>query len=515
MKLYTNLDDLKNYDFNTDYDFVVIGSGPAGLVLSIELAKNKDSKILLIEGGLISRNDFNQNNLYSGDDIGRYARNNPKDHLTYDRLRMIGGSSNIWGGQTRKLDKIDFLKRDWINQSGWPIEYNELDTFYERSKYYLDIGNFSNNIDLPQDELFNLFDKITFQHSNTPMLFKRFSKTILKLKNLDFVFNANLFKLNYENEVVTSIQIISDNKNLKTIKSKKIIFAMGGIENARQLLLQLPQNLVKNLPIGNYFQGHFSSLIGDMKMNRNKIKKFTDNYYELIKNNSSNYKKTTAHSYMLKIDDIDQRKNETLNFSFMFLYSQAMIALRRLPLALRNYSYFKNRFRSDTRYVINEVSKIIKYYSSNNLKHKIYFVMEQEPNFNSYVKLSESLDFFGLRKSQINWQSTEVDYNSFKNSLFLIQQKFGIKNEEMFPKNLFEFWKNAPLDTQSHHIGTTRMGNNSIYSVTDKNLKIHDINNLYVAGSSVFPTGGVSNPTLTIVALSIRLADHLKRITSE
>ncbi len=511
MGIFSNLNELSNYNFKK-YDYVIVGSGPAGLVLSLELSKIKTKQILLLEGGNYSRNDFNQNNLYSGDDIGRYVRNNKYDHLIYDRLRMIGGSSNIWGGQTRKLDNIDFINRNWVNCSDWPIEYNDLSEFYERSKYYLDIGDYINNNSLPHDEEFNKFDKIIFQHTNSPLLAKRFKKKIIDADNLDFIFNANLLKLNYDNELVTSINIISDNKNCKEVKSKKFIFAMGGIENARQLLLQLPENLSKSLPIGNYFQGHYSGLIGNFRMNRKKIKYFTDNYYQLINNHSDNSNKKTVHSYMLKINDLDQTKYKTLNFSFMFYYSQAMIALRRLPLALKNYAYFKNRFRSDSKYVINEITKIAKYFSNNILNHQIYFVMEQEPNYNSYVKLSDSKDYFGLRKTKINWKTSTLDFESFKKSINLIQDKFNINDECMSNNNIVDFWNSAPLDTQSHHIGTTRMGNNIDNSVIDKNLKVHNIKNLFIAGSSVFPTGGISNPTLTITAFSIRLADHLKSL---
>ncbi len=507
--MFEDLDKLQN-ELKVKYDFVIIGSGPAGITLALELSKNNKINILLLEGGNQTRNTFNQNNLYSGEDIGRYARNNQYDHLTYDRIRMFGGSSNLWGGQTRKFDIIDFKKRDWVNQSGWPISYNEMLDYYQRAIYYADIGKYSNPNYLPKQKNFSIFETMTFQHSNSTVFSQRFKKVIESKKNINFIYNANIYKLHYKSTSVSSIEIISPNRKKLTINSQNFIFAMGGIENARQLLLNLPETVKNKLPVGNYFQGHFSSFIGNFKYNKNLIYKFTDNNYDMIKNNENTNKKV-MHSYMLRLNDIVQAKNETLNFAFMFYYGQAMIALKRLPLALKNFGYYKNRFRSDTMYVLKEIKKIFSYYSNSVIPLQIYYVMEQEPNYNSYVKLSNDEDYFGLKKTKINWSSSEMDLISFKRSLSLIQSQLKLSKKEIFEKNIDKYWNEAPLDTQSHHMGTTRMGNNLKYSVTDPNLKVHGIDNLYIAGSSTFPTSGVSNPTLTLIALSIRLSDFLKK----
>jgi choline dehydrogenase-like flavoprotein len=65
-------------------------------------------------------------------------------------------------------------------------------------------------------------------------------------------------------------------------------------------------------------------------------------------------------------------------------------------------------------------------------------------------------------------------------------------------------------NSASHNIGTTRMSEDPRTGVVDQHAKVHGVSNLYVAGSSVFPTGGHANPTLTIVAHALLLADHLK-----
>ena len=139
--------------------------------------------------------------------------------------------------------------------------------------------------------------------------------------------------------------------------------------------------------------------------------------------------------------------------------------------------------------------------------------MEQEPNYSSYVKTINELDSLGIKKSIINWQSSSLDLSSFEKSINLIKSNILFDdNYKSFPENIQKYWDQAALDTQSHHIGTTRMGKKLETSVVNENLKVHGIKNLFISGSSVFPTSGISNPTLTLIALSLKLSDYLKKL---
>ena len=135
---------------------------------------------------------------------------------------------------------------------------------------------------------------------------------------------------------------------------------------------------------------------------------------------------------------------------------------------------------------------------------------EQVPDFNSTISLSNKKDEFGLIKADVKWKMNNIDYNNIKSfnqylNLDLSKTKLGfIKNNfdiEDIPNQL---WSGA------HHLGGTRMSGNNLNGVVDKNMKVFGFNNLYVTGGSVFPTSGLANPTLTIVALSLKLADHIK-----
>ncbi|MEC4816342.1 MAG: GMC family oxidoreductase, partial [Scytonema sp. PMC 1069.18] len=142
--------------------------------------------------------------------------------------------------------------------------------------------------------------------------------------------------------------------------------------------------------------------------------------------------------------------------------------------------------------------------------YEIAHYLEQSPNYESRLFLGEEVDTLGMRKITIDWRLSSLDQEYFFNFLDEIKKvfseiKFGemMIDEEKF-KNL-NFVKDA-----SHHMGTTRMGSTPDDGVVDFNCKVFGIDNLYIAGSSVFPTGGNANPTYTILALSRRLCHHLK-----
>jgi choline dehydrogenase-like flavoprotein len=135
------------------------------------------------------------------------------------------------------------------------------------------------------------------------------------------------------------------------------------------------------------------------------------------------------------------------------------------------------------------------------------------PNPESRVTLSDKPDpVFGQYETRINWQLSDLDQTTYDKTTELF--KTAVEN---LGGNVSLFsWEDvkSQLTINGHHIGTTRMSNDHMCGVVDSNLKVHSVDNLYVAGASVFPTAGISNPTFTIVMLSIRLAEHLRKMLS-
>ena len=148
--------------------------------------------------------------------------------------------------------------------------------------------------------------------------------------------------------------------------------------------------------------------------------------------------------------------------------------------------------------------------------YELYTRMEQAPNPNSRVSIEREKDSLGVHKAKLHWDLTELDMTSIKKLYEIIGKEVGISgvgrvrlDEFLWPENL-----NEVPDTMGggwHHMGTTRMSQDPKKGVVDKNCQVHGINNLFIAGSGCFTTAGAPNPTLTLVALSLRLADHIKK----
>jgi choline dehydrogenase-like flavoprotein len=144
----------------------------------------------------------------------------------------------------------------------------------------------------------------------------------------------------------------------------------------------------------------------------------------------------------------------------------------------------------------------------------VKYEAEQAPNPRSRVNLHHSKrDQLGLPATQLDWQLSDFDKFSIRRTAELIGIELGRAGLGRVRTDIDEDLSKFPLvETAWHHMGTTRMSENDRTGVVDSACRVHGLSNLYVAGSSVFPTGGRANPTLTIVALAIRLADHLKSV---
>jgi choline dehydrogenase-like flavoprotein len=137
---------------------------------------------------------------------------------------------------------------------------------------------------------------------------------------------------------------------------------------------------------------------------------------------------------------------------------------------------------------------------------------EQLPNLESrIVLLPEHTDQLGMPRVFLDWVYSERDMVNLERSIAGLGDALGAeaKGRVRWPVTRGDLL--SILNTSRHHIGTTRMSSNPAHGVVDENCGVHGVDNLYIAGSSVFPTSGIANPTLTIIALAMRLSDHLKR----
>lgn len=523
-------------------DLCLIGSGPASLSI-LEYLKNEPIKIIVVPGGSISENKDNQN-LYKG------IVNNKNSHepLDVNRHREFGGSGNHWGGRCVPLDAIDLKRRNWIKESGWPIKFDVLTKYYRKASKFLRVNNYNKDKNFELKNIKKIIPKIDdkFLISSklenwSPILnFKKEFLKIFKQKNITMIENSHLLKINTDKKKVINIFCTVSGSNF-FIKSKYYVLACGGIENARLLLNSKntfhPKGIGNsNDLVGRYYMAHHSGIFY--------------NFSPFLRKNL-NYKyskdaKGIYHRNRFWFTENFQKNKEIGNSIFFFLNTQLFkdmgkesnfFELLNLLRLFKNKEYkilkkkfYKNKLSIMKNFIIfipkllsisylrlksNRLPSILPSISSKYFG--IYHQFEQTPCFNSRIKLVNQKDKLGLKKVKLSIKFNSIDFKTlcenykYLNSIFLkknigkFQNSF---NQSILKKKYLK--KIKTFNSSAHHIGTTRMGNSKKNGVVDKNLQIFDCDNLYVAGSSTFPTGGHANPTYTIIALSLKLGDYLK-----
>lgn len=505
--------DLKNMaNTNTLHaDICIVGAGAAGSVLALELAKS-NSKIVLLESGG-AQPDRHTQSLHDLENTGLPLREG-----FVSRVREYGGSCNTWTGRAMLYQPIDFEKKKWVPQSGWPLRLLDLKTYYQRAIPYLGLPTWEKFAapfwfaDLGKTEQ-RLCESPCL--STTVSLWARqdarfgfgskHQQAIARSSNIDVVLGANLAQLElYENtQKVKRAKALSLNGNELWVESKIFILACGGLENARLLLLsnqQLPLGLGNhNGNVGRYFMDH---------------PKFEGGIVELPESNRLNFmtgrpifsgKVRLGTALSPAIQQKEALLNPYLTFTPYFpkgesLTNVAAIKMeedRQRPVKAKPHYFKLARF-----YLSNALRR------GQTVKFRVSNYLEQAPNPNSRVALSDEKDVLGLNKLRLNWQLGDKALKSVERLHHYLGQH--LEANKIGRLQSPDFSQAITLSDASHHLGTTRMSESPKNGVVDQNCKVFDLDNLYVAGSSVFPTSGHANPTLTIVALAIKLADFLK-----
>ena len=457
-----------------NFQVVICGSGPAGISLALELEKKK-IECLIIEAGEEFYSEKAQSR-YVGEVYGNF----PND-LSVLRLSQFGGTTGHWGGTCRTLDEYDF--------QNWPIKKSEIDPFLDQSCKILNIPksfrekNINKNLKI-----------IEFQESEV-RFHEKYFEHIKRSKFINLSLNCIIFNIKMSGNTVTEVFLKSP-KNI-SIKTNFLVLACGGIENSRLLLWFRENNkeISKDLPIGNYWMEHPFKKIGTGVGNFNLIRQNFENNFEKFENfrNWGNF--TVSISPTKKLIN---EKNILNSGVFLTLHD-------------RDNNNLKNNIKDLLCFAPNLSNKITKLFNKNLLCGiTISSSWEQDPTFNNKISLSSSKDFIGIPQSKLKY---ELSKNTLRTAEEMVNQIgiYFINNDlgRIAGDQLIYNKKSFISEAGYHHIGGTRMGDNKNISVVDKNLKVHETNNLYVCGSSTFVSGGHANPTLSIIQFSLRLAKHL------
>jgi len=418
------------------------------------------------------------------------------------RIRTFGGTTTVWGGGWKPLDPIDFEKRDWIPFSGWPIKYEDLIPYYERgARIFGGPGLEKFDIDKAWKYLKGNSYILETNSIKTTLLrilprgkwdfARNYQKLFEQFTDIDVFFNAPVTRIILGNNQMDVSEIVVQTLFGKkfNIRANHYVVACGGIENARLLIFSEVGN--KYDQVGRYYMDHPKFVSGTIIPARKDL------------NLSLYWKPQDVNGLAiagLQLSEKSQKELQTLNSYVHFLpsYVSDQHAFTALKIFANNNIFAKTFRMFMHRYT--RISEI-----------RVRNFMEQIPSPSNRVLLCSRKDPIGNPLAKLEWSISPQD----KKSLFSLH---SVLKQELTENNIgnlispildntetFESIKDA-----SHHMGTTRMGVDPKYSVVDEKCRVHDIENLFIAGSSVFPTSGHANPTATIIALAVRLADHLK-----
>ncbi|ODT65284.1 MAG: hypothetical protein ABS75_32285 [Pelagibacterium sp. SCN 63-23] len=505
----------------------IVGAGAAGITLALELAE-AGIDCLLLEGGGLEFEDLSQA-LYEGSVTGL-----GQTDIAYSRLRQFGGTTGHWTGLCAPLSHIDFEARNGVPHSGWPIQRADLDPFYERAQTYLQLGPYAYDVQdwaqaidgtpWPLDPM--LVESTVYQNSPPTRFAEVYQDAIARSERIQCFYHANVTDLEInEAGAVTRAKLVSFDGRTVFAEARHFILACGGVENAR-LLLNFDKQRSKGLGnendlVGRYFMDHMNCTLGeivpaDPQVNIDFYQQHNADHVPLLialrLTDEVLRRENVLHTSVF-LDPVweseshndDFRDHSWLAFSAIaraFAKGQIPDQLwpRLCTIAKAPGAVATGIYRNAMRRFVPEGSLVTL---------RLRQDAEQSPNPDSRVFLNGQRDSLGLRRVTLDWRLTDHDLLSLRRTHEIIGQAVGAAGLGRLRLGIDDPPSFDQIFTGYHHMGTTRMHSDPRRGVVDANCKVHDLANLHIAGSSVFTTGGTANPTLTITALAIRLADHL------
>jgi choline dehydrogenase-like flavoprotein len=533
-----------------DSDVCVIGAGPAGISVCLELI-GCSQQVILVESGSW-REDSKSRNLMRGF-IWPEGSHEP---LEANRRRQFGGTSAAWGGRCIQLDPLDFKVRPWIPLSGWPLNFATIEPYYARALTFCEAGRpvFSSDEAFPdsQAEMIAGFDgpdvasNILERWSPPTHFAKRYAKLLEKAKNVTVLLNSTVVELtlNSQSQNLEYAQIAVSATHRFLLRARRFVLAAGGLENARLLLVSGFDKLNDN--VGRYYMSHLTGSHSSARLadpNRTFMYEFERDRGIYVRRRiwiteAAQCRHQIGNAIACFEGPFADDGTQTNGVSAAVNLAKFAITLRRKRGRDRVLHFRRNKqvLLKNLRTIVSqaprlafEIPEIIRqrYLSKRRLpilvpakdtlknRFRLFYQAEHAPNPKSRLMLHKDRDALGVPRLEVRVAFSEVDVETVVRTHKLIEEQFrrtatgqlffeGGDIDQLARDRMRTF------DSAGHYIGTTRMSDDRCKGVVDRNCRFHGIHNLFVAGSSVFPTSGHANPTLTIVALALRLADHLK-----
>jgi choline dehydrogenase-like flavoprotein len=508
-----------------DTDVCVIGAGAAGITIARELAGTAIGVCLLESGGL--QPDPQTQALYEGENVGL-----PYYDLDALRLRFFGGTTNHWSGVCRPLDDIDFEERSWVPFSGWPFDKKHLDPFYERAHAVCELGPYDyrpesweaqSRVRLPLGP--SRVETAMYQLSPPTRFGPKYRDALESAPNVDTYLYANAVDLIASESArgLSRVRAATLGGTLLDVDAKLFVLATGAIENARLLLVSndaQPAGLGNdNDLVGRHFMEHLGVPSGllvpaedvtlDLYTQQSPLRGGDGagtGYLTLTRDTLEREQLANVRAYIEPARELEALRGTSAGVESVFRLMQGL----RGGSSAQHLSHIASEADDVTIYSYRRLfrpSKLDAYW--------LYMHMEHAPSRASRVTLSADLDALGMPRVALDWRIGELERRTFERCARIMAEEIGragLGRVQLLTRDPDTGWPTVYRGLRGawHQMGTTRMHRDPRFGVVDEHCRLHGIANLYVAGSSVFPTGGYTNPTLTIVALALRIADDIK-----
>ena len=475
-------------------DVCIAGGGPAGITLARSLANGPLSVVMLESGGT----DFEDGNqaLDEGTSTG-----DPYD-VNATRVRRLGGASNHWAGWCRPLDPQDLAARTWMAHSGWPFGREVLDPYYEKARPLCQLteGPFELGPLLAHPtagaEAILVNDVVTtavYRLSPGPVHFgEAYQSDLEQAANVRVMLGANVVDIAADTSQghVEHYKVATLDGNRFSVVAKFFVLALGGIENARLLLA--------SAPAGEAALGNRHDLVGRYFLDHPEVTAATIVCSGRVPPNYLGGRPDYVRTVLAFTPEF-LAKHELPAISFVF----------------EPYPWDQST-DTDTRVRPADVAAVLRAVEGGeSLPYSLAMRCEPEANPDSRITLGRARDPLGMPRVQMHWKLGPHDRTRFRIALDEMARELGMRGIDWLRREPTSFGaKDETYFYGAHHTGTTRMNDEPDLGVVDPNLRVHGVDNLFVAGSSVFPGCGFSNPTFTILALTLRLAEHLRTLVT-
>ena len=507
---------------------VVVGSGAAGIAVAEQLSRSGRA-VLLLESG---DDNVGTDRTASLDDLNAGESTALPYRLAEGRTRMLGGTTELWHGQCMRLHDLDLADRPWIGADAWPLTPGDLAPWYDRAETWLGVSGrgygrerWDEHPSLPPlawdaERLLHDFT----EYMTDPMVGRTRRPALEASSLVRVVLHATVTRVVLGPDGVTGVEVAGPDGGRRVVEVDDVVLAAGGLENPRLLQLSDPDGVglgTGRWHTGRYLQDHPIIRTAEVLPRDHRI--LQDRYIVLHEGRRRLFPK-------VRLAPGVQREQGLLDATAIFVHdheSASLDAARRLVLAARSRRRPEHvgrdllaAARAPVPVVRDTSRRYARGLASGTRPSHVWLQLwiEQAPDAERRILLGPSLDRFGQRRAEVRWSATDQELETSRRMTRWIGEdleRLGVASIRELPAMTDDdAWRASVVDA-FHPAGTTRMSADPTAGVVDPDLQVHGVRGLHVLGGSAFPTSGYANPTLTIVALALRLGQHLADRTAD